>query len=119
MRGTLKVVRTATNMVATITLTACASHELATGGVAKVDVLPGYTQTECHYTDPDGPPADSAGGAVRPGMVGAMFDKGGHQRTVECHHRDAIGPKEPTSGEPRAICSGPSGQLRICDVDWS
>jgi hypothetical protein len=62
MRGTPKLARPASIVVATGALASCAGHEMVTGGFAKSDVLPE-------------PPDQSAGGAVKPGMVGATPTK--------------------------------------------
>jgi hypothetical protein len=119
MRGTLKLVTTATNLVATLLIGACVGHTVSQVGVAKQDVLPGFTQAECRYKENTGPQSDGAGGGLGRGMEGAVVDKGGRQHIVECHHIEDVAPRPPTSGEPRAICSGPDGLLSICDMDWS
>lgn len=119
MRGTLKIPRSATNLVATLVLSACVGHAVSQTAVAKEDVLPGFTQAECRYRENSGPRSEGAVGGLGRDMEGVVVDRGGRQHSVECHHIEDIAPKPPTSGEPRAICSRPDGLLSICDVDWS
>lgn len=130
MRGTLKVIRTATILVATVGwMVGCAEHVRTSRGptsdltkrVAKQDAMPGYTPEECYYVDEEAQSgADQAGGGVSPNMGGVSVNKGGARRRVVCHHKEEIiAPKAATSGEPQAICSAHDGLLRLCDENWS